>query len=168
MRCFLAAWPDAAARRRCADLVEALRPQVDHGRAMRPENVHLTLAFIGELPDAVGARVAAACGELVPSDVDWQLDAIGFFARPRVLWAGGALTPALADTAARARALLDRMKVAYDRKPFVPHVTLLRDVRRFEGSRAIDPPIAWPVREVALYRAGRDERGARYFRVAPD
>jgi 2'-5' RNA ligase len=167
MRCFLAAWPDAAARQRCGDLTESLRPHADHGRVMRPENLHLTLAFIGDLPDAMGANVAAACAALPPLACDWQLTEIGFFARPRVLWAGGPLTPALAEIASRARALLDATQVAYDRKPFVPHVTLLRDVRRFDGPREIAPPIEWPIREVALFRSGRDERGARYFRVEP-
>ena len=167
MRCFLAAWPDAAARQRCGELTQALRPHADHGRVMRAENLHLTLAFIGDLADARGAEVATACAARPPTGCDWALTEIGFFARPRVLWAGGPLSAELEAIASSARALLDRMQVAYDRKPFVPHVTLLRDVRRFDGPREIVPPIAWPIREVALFRSGRDETGARYFRVEP-
>lgn len=167
MRCFLAAWPDAAARQRCGHLSESLRPYAEHGRVMRPENLHLTLAFIGDLPDTMGAMVASACAEWRPPACEWRLDEIGFFARPRVLWAGGPSTSALGELAGGARALLDAMRVDYDRKPFVPHVTLLRDVRRFDGPRAIAPPIDWPIREVALYRSGRDDGGARYFRVEP-
>jgi 2'-5' RNA ligase len=167
MRCFLAAWPDDAARGRCAALIDTLRPHADHGRAMRAENLHLTLAFIGELPDAAGPGLAADCAELRLPAHDWALTEIGFFARPRVLWAGGALSDELAAIAAAARALLDRRRIGYDRKPFVPHVTLLRDVRRFDGPRAIEPPIGWPIRSVGLFRSGRDERGARYFRVVP-
>jgi RNA 2',3'-cyclic 3'-phosphodiesterase len=167
MRCFLAAWPDASARSRCAELTEALRPRSDHGRVMRAENLHLTLAFIGDLPDEAGTRVATACAQMPPLRCDWQLDAIGFFARSRVLWAGGAVTRELDVIADAARALLDGLGVDYDRKPFVPHVTLLRDVRRFDGPRDITPPIPWPIREVGLYRSGRDDKGARYFRVAP-
>lgn len=167
MRCFLAAWPDAGARERCAELTEVLRPHAEHGRVMRAENLHLTLAFIGDLPDATGAKVAAACASLPPLTCDWQLTHLGFFARPRVLWAGGLLMPALGEIATRVRTLLDALQVGYDRKPFVPHVTLLRDVRRFDGPRDIAPPIDWPIREVALYRSGRDEHGARYVRVEP-
>lgn len=165
MRCFLAAWPDDATRQRCRALTESLRPQVGHGRVMRAENLHLTLAFIGDLPDEIGARVAHECAQLPPFECDWALTELGFFARPRVLWAGGPLSPELEAVAAGARALLDRLKIAYDRKPFVPHVTLLRDVKRFDGPHAIEPPIPWPIRAVALYRAGRDDTGARYFRV---
>lgn len=167
MRCFLAAWPDAVARGACAALTDALRPHAAHGRVMRPDNLHLTLAFIGELPEARAAEVAAACAALCVEPCAWQLDAVGFFVRPRVLWAGGPLTAGLAAIATQARALLERLQVGYDRKPFVPHVTLLRDVRRYDGPGAIAPPIPWPVREVALYRSGRDAGGARYVRVGP-
>lgn len=167
MRCFLAAWPDAGVRQRCAELTQALRPHAQHGRVMRAENLHLTLAFIGDLPDERGADVAARCAALPSSACDWELNEVGFFTRPRVLWAGGPETPELTAIAARARGLLDDMQIGYDRKPFVPHVTLLRDVRRYEGPRAIAPPIAWPIRALALYRSGRDEAGARYFRVEP-
>jgi 2'-5' RNA ligase len=167
MRCFIAAWPDDAARRQCEALTDALRPHAQHGRVMRPENLHLTMAFIGELADERGARVAARCAALSGIGCDWQLDEIGHFARPRVLWAGGPLSAALDAIAGRARALLDDLQIDYDRKPFVPHVTLLRDVRRYDGPRTIAPPIAWPICSIALYRSGRDDAGARYVGVEP-
>lgn len=169
MRCFLAAWPDVTVRQRCDALTQSLRAYAEHGRVMRAENLHLTLAFIGDLPDERGAEVAARCAALPPSAwaCDWELNEVGFFARPRVLWAGGPETLELAAIAVRARGLLDAMEIRYDRKPFVPHVTLLRDVRRYEGPREIVPSIPWPVRGLALYRSGRDETGARYFRVEP-
>ena len=132
---------------------------------MRPENLHLTLAFIGDLPDATGPALASACASLPPLGCDWELTEVGFFVRPRVLWAGGPASPRLEAIGGAARALLDAMKIAYDRKPFVPHVTLLRDVRRYSGLHEITPAIVWPIREVALFRSGRDEQGARYFRV---
>jgi 2'-5' RNA ligase len=166
MRCFVAAWPDEASRARCWELVGALKPHAEHGRAMRRENLHLTLAFIGSLPDEAGAGVAAACAALSFAPVSWQLDEIGLFRRPRVLWAGGRASAALDALAQRARALLDESGVPYDRKPFVPHVTLLRDVLRYSGPKQITPPIPWRIDEIALYRSAKDETGARYLRVA--
>ena len=167
MRCFVAAWPDDAVREACDRLIAAVRPLAEHGRVMRPDNLHLTLAFIGDLPDEAGTRVAAACAALPPPACEWNLDTLGYFARPRVLWAGGPLTVELGAIADGARAVLDRLGVGYDRKPFVPHVTLLRDVRRFRGPQQIDPPIPWPIRRIGLYRSGRDDKGARYFRIDP-
>jgi 2'-5' RNA ligase len=167
MRCFIAAWPGDAARERCRALIEEVRAHADHGRVMRAENLHLTFAFIGNLEDAIAGRVAAACTALASEPCDLMLDEVGLFRRPRVLWAGGPTSAAVDALAQRARALLDQMQIAYDRKPFVPHVTLLRDVRRYDGARVIAPPIAWPIPELALYRSGRDALGARYDRVAP-
>ena len=83
--------------------------------------------------------------------------------RPRVLWAGGPASPTRSDWAARA--LLDAMKIAYDRKPFVPHVTPPRDVRRYSGLHEITPAIGVADSRSCVSRSGRDEQGARYFRV---
>jgi 2'-5' RNA ligase len=165
MRCFVAAWPDAETRAGFAQLVGRVRPHTNHGRVMRIENLHLTLAFIGSLPDADAHRVAAACNKIAFDPFEWQLDSIGHFARPRVLWAGGPLAPELVALASRVRTLLDGLGVAYDEKAFVPHVTLLRDVRRYDGEVRIEPPLRWRVADVALFQSTQDERGARYLRV---
>lgn len=165
MRCFVAAWPDAETRAELARLIERVRPHAIHGRVMRVENLHLTLAFIGALPDANAQKVAAACGGIRFEAFDWQLDSIGHFARPRVLWAGGPLSPELVAVTGRARAMLDGLGITYDEKAFVPHVTLLRDVRGYDGEVRIEPPLRWRITDVALFQSTQDERGARYLRV---
>jgi 2'-5' RNA ligase len=132
---------------------------------MRAENLHLTFAFIGPLEEDTARRVALACKALAVEPFDWQVDAIGFFARPRVLWAGGPLSPALEALATSVRSMLDGLQVKYDRKPFVPHVTLLRDVKSFDGEASVFPPLPWRIEDVALFRSTQDEHGARYLRV---
>jgi 2'-5' RNA ligase len=166
MRCFVAAWPDSETRAGLARLVERVRPHANHGRVMRVENLHLTLAFIGSLPDTDAHRVAVASGAITFAPFDWQLDAIGHFARPRVLWVGGPLAPELVALTARVRGMLGDLEIAYDEKAFVPHVTLLRDVRRYDGEVRIEPPLRWRIADVALFQSTHDERGARYLRVA--
>ena len=90
MRCFIAAWPDDATRQRLQQLIDALVPRVPKARPMQPRNLHLTLAFIGTLDDAAAARVASASGDLLEDAFEWSIDALGWFARARVAWAGGA------------------------------------------------------------------------------
>lgn len=167
MRCFVAAWPDFKTRTGLARLTQEARPHASHGRVMRAENLHLTFAFIGSLEEDTARRVAFACRALAFEPFDWQVDAIGFFARPRVLWAGGPLSPALEALAASVRSMLDGLQVNYDRKPFVPHVTLLRDVKSFGGEASVSPPLPWRIEDVALFRSTQDEHGARYLRVDP-
>lgn len=167
MRCFVAAWPDPETRAGLSQLTEEMRPYARHGRVMRAENLHLTFAFIGSLEDEAARLVVSACSALAFEPFDWQVDSIGFFARPRVLWAGGPLSPALEELVAKVRSMLDGLQVGYDRRPFVPHITLLRDVKSFDGGASVSPPLRWRIEDVALFKSMQDERGARYLRVKP-
>lgn len=164
MRCFIAAWPDDATRARLAQLQAELAAAAPHARPMQPRNFHLTLAFIGELGDAAAQSLLPHLAELHDSAPPWSMDTIDWFRRARVAWVGGKASDALDDVTARSRALLDAHGVPYDRKPFVPHVTLFRDVRAFEGTRSLEP-LPWCTARVALYAAARDRDGPVYREV---
>ena len=167
MRCFIAAWPDAPTRLALAALSDSVRQRVVHRRATRFEDLHLTLAFIGELTDDDARAVAGATARMQSAAFDWQLDRLGFFAQAGVVWAGAVdqANGPLLELGDRTRRLLDQMAVEFDRRALTPHVTLLRGVTQFDAE-AITPPILWRVDAVALYRSGGDRSGARYSRVA--
>lgn len=105
------------------------------GRAVARANLHLTLAFVGDVDPgrldallAAGARAAsaAACGPL-----RLRLDGLGRFAGARVAWV--APTVRHEPLAALARALVATCAHAglpCDARPFAPHVTLVRGARR--------------------------------------
>lgn len=164
MRCFVAAWPDDTTRESLDTLLAELRPRVPAARPMQARNLHLTLAFIGELDDAVAAIIAPV-DTVDTGPIDWLVDCLGWFPRARVAWAGGPTNDRLTAAVTAARASLERLAVPFDRKPFVPHVTLFRDVRRFDCSGPLSPPLRWRTDHVALYAAGRDDRGPAYRRV---
>ena len=64
MRCFVAAWPDQATRESLQELLARLRPQVPTGRPMQTRNLHLTLAFIGELTPAAAEPLSRSVDKL--------------------------------------------------------------------------------------------------------
>jgi RNA 2',3'-cyclic 3'-phosphodiesterase len=165
MRCFVAAWPDDETRAALEYLLDRLRPDVPQARPMQPRNLHLTLAFIGDIDTSAASRVARACESLTIDSVDWSIDSLGWFPRARVMWAGGQVNERLGAVVDRARTLLDGLGVGYDRKPFVAHVTLFRDARRFDRSGPLESALPWHTAHVALYAAARDERGPLYRRV---
>lgn len=165
MRCFVAAWPDHATRQSFEQLLATLRTQVPAARSMQARNMHLTLAFIGELDSAAAIRLAPSVDDLALPPFDWTLDCLGWFPRARVAWAGGPTNGALEASVNAVRAQLDALGVAYDRKSFVAHVTLFRDVRAFACSGPLLDPIPWRTEHIALYAAARDERGPVYQRV---
>ncbi len=168
MRCFVAAWPDEETRRSIEGLLETLRPQVPHARPMQPRNLHLTLAFIGDLEDTAARSLAQSTAQLAIEPFDWSVDSVGWFPRARVAWAGGPVSTVLDAAASSVRGLLEALGIGFDRKPFVAHVTLFRDVRAFGCSGPLPEPIAWRTERVALYAAARDERGPVYLKVPDD
>jgi 2'-5' RNA ligase len=166
MRCFVATWPGQTARVALQALSDHLRGQVAHRRATDSDNLHLTLAFIGTLSDAVAASVAEAIAQLDLKSFQWRIDRLGFFRQAGVVWAGAdsASNAALIALAGRVRHTLDALHVDYDRKPFAPHVTLLRGVARFTAV-SLDTPIDWRIDNVALYRSSGGRAGSKYSRV---
>ena len=167
MRCFVAAWPDEPTRLALALLSNDVRQRIEHRRAARADDLHLTLAFIGDLAEEVAFDLADSVAKLRFKPFAWQLDTLGFFEEAGVVWVGPAdktVSP-LAELAERARALLDQMNVAYDRKPLAPHVTLLRGVKRFAAERVA--PILWRIESIALYRSAPARQASRYVRVTP-
>ena len=156
-RLFFALWPDAAATRRLAQLAEALAP-LAAGKPVAAESIHLTLAFLGELPpgrveEALATRIEAAPFELA-------LDRVGAFRGAKVAWAGmGEPPPALADLQSRLAADLRRRGFDLEARPFAPHVTLVRKVAKRVPATPV-APIAWRVEAVALVRT--QPRTGRY------
>lgn len=99
-------------------------------RWVRPEQLHLTLRFLGDTPPdlqrALVARLAAAGPWPRPQ---LGLQGPGVFPRtgpPRSLWLGVARTPELASLQARVEALVVDLGFPPEPRPFQPHLTLAR------------------------------------------
>lgn len=168
IRCFVALQPDGAALERLDRLAHEEHARLPAARRMRRENLHLTLAFIGALDAERAREVAARLAAEPPTLFDWSLDTVGAFGGARVLWVGGA-DAQLDALAAWARRLLDGLDVQYDRRPFVAHVTLLRNVPREtarHAARRLEPPIAWHAGAPVLLESRSGSNGVRYLPVA--
>jgi RNA 2',3'-cyclic 3'-phosphodiesterase len=167
LRCFVALWPNEAARRALDVIASAQLQRCPQARQMRAENLHLTLAFIGALPADTVRALQPHIDALPVVPRDWTLDRLGSFGAARVLWIGGAPNAALSDLAAEVRGRLDANAITYDRKPFVPHVTLLRNLPRDASTDAAInattiATIRWPVVAPRLVVSTTSPAGVRY------
>ena len=161
MRLFFALWPDDGVRTQLAHWSRELHA-VCGGRSMRPENLHLTLAFLGNVEDARVAQVERAADAVAPQSVSLVLDQPGYWKHNRIAWAGASAVPReLEAMVAELRDALTRSGIAFDAKEFVSHVTLLRDAR---GPNALPAlvPIRWNLQGFALVRSVTLPRGSRY------
>lgn len=108
----------------------ALRGESPDARWTRPEGIHLTLKFLGEISDAQVKDVIAALATLDRFEkFSVAVKGFGFFPdarRPRVLWTGLEAPPALAELAERVEECLEKSGFARERRPFRPHLTLAR------------------------------------------
>ena len=160
-RLFFALWPDAALRARLTDLQQRLAPGA--GRAVDGENLHITLLFLGatsaERRHCIEAGLAAVAGP--PFSV--QLDQLGYWRKPQVLWAGSALSPpALSALVQRLQDVAASCGSKVDARPFQVHLTLWRKLRKAPRELPAMAPIAWPVGDFALVESVTAGGGVRY------
>ena len=133
LRAFVAIELPDDARRALAGVVEELRlARIPGLRPVRPEGIHLTLKFLGDVPqpriEPVAAALAGAARTHGPFVL--TLEAMGVFplgGAPRVLWAG------LAGDLAALRRLqrevddaLEPLGFQKDLRAFNPHLTVAR------------------------------------------
>ncbi len=98
-------------------------------RWVAPENMHLTLRFIGDVDEAVGEHPAAALGDISAPAFAIFFAGLGAFdrrRRPTALWAGVAAEPRLDHLHGKIESALVRAGLAPEARKFSPHVTLAR------------------------------------------
>lgn len=139
LRLFVALWPSAATRGALAALQASLR-WPPGARLANADGLHLTLAFIGMLPQEQLAKATRACG-VASASLQLELDRLE-------VWKGGTaalcpaqVPPALADLQGRVAASLQAAGVPFDARAFAPHVTLARNAGGLEP--AVLAPLRW-------------------------
>lgn len=139
-RLFFALWPDEPTRRQ---LVRETRRVVHHcgGKPVPPAHYHVTLAFIGNLPAERFDDIVAAGRATAAAQLELLFDRVGYWSRPRVLWAAPSRCPPALH--ALVSMLWDRLcavGLEPEARAYQPHLTLCRKVGR-AGSRQ-----SWPSR----------------------
>jgi 2'-5' RNA ligase len=135
MRLFVALEIPAAVRDNLAAQVKELRDLSaqladKRPRWLRPENLHVTLKFIGEVSPAKLESIRDALAAIhSDAPVHLQFRGLGFFPNeqyPRILWAGIEASANLPPLAANIDSALETQGVAREKRAFTPHLTLAR------------------------------------------
>ena len=106
-----------------------LKKQGVRGSYVPSSNLHLTLAFIGETSDIAGVKAALSGVKYKPFRLTFS--DMGTFGD--LLYVGAKGNQGLSQAAKEVRGALDRAGIAYDKKKFVPHITLIRKASGFRG-----------------------------------
>jgi 2'-5' RNA ligase len=176
IRAFIAANLEHGLRDRIARIQERLKESRADVSWVRPENLHLTLKFLGEVEEAALTAVADAIGPVAARHAPLRLVVAGLGAFPqpraaRVVWIGvreGA--EGLAKLHAELEAGLEPLGFQREARPFTSHLTLGRvrgPGRREQLAAAVTSMMPEPVGDMLLDRIDlmRSElrpEGARY------
>ncbi len=113
-------------------------------RQVSPENLHLTLAFLGDVPDLLLEEVHHGLEALAVPGFELRLRGLGLFGgrRPHNLHAQVVPEPALTHLQAKVAQAVRRAGVKLDSRRFVPHVTLARFAPESADLSRLEPAVA--------------------------
>ena len=166
LRVFFALWPDAAAREGIAALAHDVVSQAG-GRAPRSENIHLTVAFVGNVePDRlaelehIGASAARSAAPFTLT-----LDRLGAFHHAGIAWLGTDTLPTeLEDLVFALRNGLAAAAFPVERRMYRAHVTLARRCGTVATVKI--EPITWRVECFTLNASELSAAGSIYRKLA--
>lgn len=151
-------------------LLAELRDDLAGVRWVRPEQLHLTLAFLGEVPQEMLAPLRQLLAQIRSVPFQLELGRLGCFPPrgiPRVLWIGVQPQPLLLQLERAVNSAVVSCGLTLEARPFSPHITLAR--RKEPDRRAVSvfltnrapedlPPI--PVQEFLLFESRLTPHGA--------
>ncbi len=160
VRVFFALWPDEIVRS-ALDLHAGHLRRSCGGRATRRENLHLTLVFVGDIEVARLDELRSVAGAIAAAPFELVLDQFEYWRRNRIVCASPLSVPGpLRELVAQLEGGLGRAGIEFDQRPYVPHVTLLRDARA--SAMVPMPGLAWPVGDFVLVQSASGARGPEY------
>ena len=135
----------------------ALYDRGARGNYTPEENLHLTLAFIGEYPDAQPVLDALSAVAFRPFEL--SLEGMGRFGD--LWWAGMRDSAPLTAVVRRLRRALAENGIPFDKKRFSPHITLIRKASG-EMPGTAPEPVSMTVNSISLMRSDRGRPGMIY------
>lgn len=179
LRAFVAIGLSETLRDRLANYVARLRRTGGRVSWPPPENLHITLIFLGDISVAAVPRAAQVLDKVAAATAPFEVkcEGVGTFGSPRafrVIWAGvsdpdGRLTRLQAEISSG----LETEGFRFEKRPFHAHITLGR-VRSPAGLRGLTSLLASDnntlfgevsVREILLMRSHLRAEGPKYEKV---
>lgn len=157
MRLFLAIYLSQPMKDALVTVQNAMCDHGVRGNYTPEENLHLTIAFIGDYPEPETVMDALSSVSFFPIPI--TLEGVGAFGD--LWWAGLRETPALTAVVRRVRRALAENDIPFDRKRFSPHITLLRQAKGEMPGITIEP-CSMEADTISLMRSERGKNGMIY------
>lgn len=167
MRLFFALWPPPEITGRLDRIARSAAVQFG-GKPTRQNSIHLTLSFMGEVPETRLAQLIEAAESVCAPAFELGIDRLGYWHHNHVLWAGTTTPPgALNELVSQLRAALRKAAFVVTEDgthPFNPHLTLIRKLPLTDPACELPAiaPINWHCSSFALVRSQMTDGGSDY------
>ena len=163
-RVFLALWPDEATRHQLFNAQKKLmsEPALQSARAVIPENLHMTLHFIGSISIEVLQTLETSLDSVQCKPFEMVVSTTGCFPKPRVFWSGlRYIPPELNELEQQTADCVQQCLEDYRRIPYRPHITLFRKAKTsLELDELLE--INWWVKSFVLVESKTHPEGVQY------
>lgn len=162
IRVFFALWPDPAIQKQLGQIARRLKPMCE-GRAVQTQNIHLTLAFLGNIDINRLPELQLAASRISVQSFNFLIQEIDYWKRNKIIYARAKRFPP--ELYLLAESLSDTLTAAsfkFDQHTFKPHITLLRQAKNVTENN-ISEPIQWHAKEWCLLQSKLTPKGANYI-----
>ena len=175
MRLFIAVEIEPAICQRIHEFVSGLRGKISEARWVRPEGLHITLKFLGNVAEERRMIIEQALRSVHGKVVTLSLGQLGVFPNPksaRVLWVGIETGLELQQLAKAVDQQMESIGFETEKRALSPHVTLARFNQRPRGnlgsllSEAQSSFGTMTANEFHLYESKLSPQGSRYTKLA--
>jgi 2'-5' RNA ligase len=162
VRVFFALWPSDAERAALAAWQPALHKQCG-GRIIRADTLHNTLVFIGNIGPHRLEALRSAAQETGGEAFRLPFTGARYWRHNRIVYAApGSVPQPLARLVHNLEQRLAAHSFDFDKRPYQPHVTLLRNAKWGDAPLPEMSGAVWRIQDFALVQSVPDERGANY------
>lgn len=130
------------------------------GKPVAPENLHMTLAFLGSQPRGQVEALETLANGLEPFGFTLHLDRLARWKNGLLHLAPSKVPQALFDLERDLRERLLASGYELESRPFKPHLTLARHCPKLPA--APTPTFDWPATEFSLFASENTIKGTRY------
>jgi 2'-5' RNA ligase len=172
MRLFVAIEIESDIRDRMEAFMQQWKTKISNARWVRPQGLHITLKFLGNVKDERRAGIEQALRQIHAPRFQISVQGIGVFPNPkspRVLWVGIRADDGLASLAAQVDQQMVCNGFEPEKRAFSPHVTLAR-LKERSGKSEIEKALSVPesnfgtmtARAFHLYESNVSPQGSIY------
>jgi 2'-5' RNA ligase len=173
VRLFIAVNCDEETKTQLLSIRELIKAQSVKGNFSRPENLHLTLAFLGETPEeqipSIGRVITKAAAPVASFALNFTHTGCFKHSNKELWWIGTDRNDSsfsmLIDLRKRLAGGLAEAGVKFDDRYFNPHITLGREIKHSEPINLPQVKIVMPVNRISLMKSEHVERRLVYTEV---